>query len=112
MPAPMHHASRRATCGTIHDGQFYQVDNDVTTDWLVPVLTLITGALGGYLGASAKIIVLEVKVEELLKWKEKAHTSLHAYNEDILIHDIELQAIMGKTGIPRAKRQRYREEDS
>jgi hypothetical protein len=84
---------------------------NVMPEWLIRVLTFVTGGLGGYIGASRKVIVLEMKVEDLLKWKEKAHTSLHAYNEDILIHDIELQTIMSKTGIPRAKRQRYREED-
>jgi hypothetical protein len=81
-------------------------------EWLIPVLTFITGGLGGYLGASQKVVVLEVHVKDLMKWRESANAKMTSYNEDILIHDIELQAVMTKLAIPRAKRQRFRKGDS
>ena len=80
-------------------------------EWLIPVLTFITGGLGGYIGASRKVIVMEVHIKDLMKWRDSANSKLSAYNEDILIHDIELQAVMTKLAIPRAKRQRFRKGD-
>ncbi len=78
--------------------------------WLIPALTMLMGAVGGYFGASRKVVVLETYLEGLLKWKEETHLQVHAHNEDLLIHDIEIQTLCAKTGVPRARRQVFREE--
>lgn len=80
-------------------------------EWLIPILTFLTGGLGGYIGASRKVVVMEVKLEELERWRQKTATMLAVHNEDILIHDVEIQAIMNKVSLPRARRQVIRESD-
>jgi hypothetical protein len=80
-------------------------------DWLIPVLTFLTGGLGGYLGASGKVIRLEMEVKELISWRRKAQRKLDLYGEDLLIYDIELENIHVKLDMQRAKRQRLREEE-
>jgi len=78
-------------------------------DWLIPVITLAAGWVGGYLGAARKIELMTMKLDELLKWKKETERTLKLYNEDLLIHDIELQASLKKLEIPRARRQMARE---
>lgn len=82
----------------------------MTPDWIIPVLTLLTGYLGGYLGASRKVIVLETRMEDVLKWKKSATKELAQQNEDLLIHDTEIGRLCEKAGIPRARRQSLRQE--
>lgn len=78
-------------------------------DWAMPVLTLVMGWVGGYLGAARKIELMMIKLDELLKWKRATENTLKLYNEDLLIHDIELQASLKQQGIARARRQMARE---
>jgi hypothetical protein len=80
-------------------------------DWLLPVVTFLTGGIGGYLGASQKIVILQMTVRELVKWRKNAERTLKLYNEDLLIHDIELQASLKQLGIARARRQMARERE-
>lgn len=77
-------------------------------DWMIPVLTLLTGYLGGYLGASRKVIILETRMEVILTWKKSATRELAQQNEDLLIHDTEIGRLCEKAGIPRARRQSLR----
>ncbi len=81
--------------------------SDVPT-WALPLATLITGWLGGYMGASRKIMVLEIHITELLKWRKETDEKLVEYNEDLIVHDIEIQNLSAKAGVPRAQRQRLR----
>jgi len=78
--------------------------------WLIPVLTWVMGAWGGYMGASRKVMVLETNLNALLTWKTAADRHLTEHNEDILVHDIEIQALCLKTGVPRARRQMLRDD--
>lgn len=78
-------------------------------EWLIPVLTLLTGYLGGYLGASRKVIVLETHMTDLLKWKEKVEKRISRHGEDLLVHDTEIDRLCEKEGLPRARRQSMRE---
>lgn len=77
-------------------------------EWLIPVLTLLMGALGGYFGASRKVVVLETRMEDLLNWKKNAAKDIEKYNEDLMIHDIEIQRLCINAKMERASRQRYR----
>lgn len=78
-------------------------------DWLLPLVTFLTGGIGGYLGASRKIEMLQMTINDLVKWKRSVERTLKLYNEDLLIHDIELQASLKQQGISRARRQMARE---
>jgi hypothetical protein len=75
-------------------------------DWVIPVLTFVCGAVGGYSGASRKMIVIESKVNELCEWmKQQAIPKIASHNEDLIIHDVEIQQLMAKNSLPRASRQ-------
>lgn len=78
-------------------------------EWLIPVLTFMTGGLGGYLGASRKVIVLEARVADLLYWQKGVDRKLGQHGEDLLIHDTEIDRLCEKTGVPRVRRQLMRE---
>jgi hypothetical protein len=80
-------------------------------EWLIPVLTIIAGGVGGYIGAVTKIAVLELQMREVLEWKSKATEKLSWHNEDLLIHDVEIQTLCNKSEIPRALRQRTRRDE-
>lgn len=74
-------------------------------EWLIPVLTLITGALGGYLGASSKVTVLQTQMSDVLSWKKETAETLAVHNEDLIIHDVEIGRLMDKNDMHRASRQ-------
>jgi uncharacterized protein YqgV (UPF0045/DUF77 family) len=75
-------------------------------DWLIPsALTLVSALLGAYIGASRKLTVIEGKVDQLMNWMKHAEMKLSSHNEDILVHDIEIQSLCDKTDTPRAQRQ-------
>lgn len=78
-------------------------------DWLIPVLTFLSGVFGGFLGASRKVGIIEVKLEELIEWRNSISNKIAEHNEDILVHDIEIQTLCAKSAVPRARRQLYRE---
>jgi hypothetical protein len=77
-------------------------------EWLMPLLALLGGFSGAWIGMSSKLTRLEVEVRALTAWRERAHKQLHDHNDDLLIHDIELQTALTRLEIPRAVRQRLR----
>lgn len=76
--------------------------------WLIPLLSLLGGFVGAWVGMTYKLARLEAHSEEYAKWKERAHKQLHEHNEDLLIHDIELDSVMRRLDMPRARRQEVR----
>lgn len=79
------------------------------TDLLIPGLTLICGLAGGFAGARGAIVRLETQMAEVLKRVDVLGKRSHRHNDDLLIHDNELEAIMAKLEIPRVRRQRVLE---
>lgn len=75
-------------------------------DLLIPGLTLICGLAGGFAGARGAIVRLETQMEEVRKRLEGLGTKMHRHNDDLLIHDMELEAVLAKLDMPRARRQR------
>jgi hypothetical protein len=75
-------------------------------DLLIPGLTLICGLAGGFAGARGAIVRLETQMEEVRKRLEMHGTKMHRHNDDLLIHDMELETVLAKLDIPRARRQR------
>lgn len=78
-------------------------------DWLIPVLTFLSGVFGGFIGARVPIVRLETQMTELLKWKEATHRRAYILNEDVLIHDVEIEQLSRKVGLERVRRQSMRE---
>lgn len=75
-------------------------------DLLIPGLTLICGLAGGFAGARSAIVRLETQMEDVRKRLEALGHKAHRHNDDLLIHDMELEAVLAKLDMPRARRQR------
>lgn len=75
-------------------------------DLIIPGLTLICGLAGGFAGARGAIVRLETQMADVLKRLETLGQRAHRHNDDLLIHDIELETVLAKLDIPRARRQR------
>jgi hypothetical protein len=80
-------------------------------EWLIPVLTFLSGIAGGYVGARVPVVRLETQMLDLLQWKSQASDKISRYNEDLFTHDVELQQVMVKLDLPRVSRQRLRDRD-
>lgn len=78
-------------------------------DLLIPGLTLICGLAGGFAGARSAIVRLETQMEDVRKRLEHLGNRMHRHNDDLLIHDMELEGILAKLDLPRARRQRLTE---
>jgi hypothetical protein len=75
-------------------------------DLIIPGLTLICGLAGGFAGARGAIVRLETQMEEVRKRLEILGNKTHRHNDDLLIHDLELETVLSKLDLPRARRQR------
>lgn len=75
-------------------------------DLVIPGLTLICGLAGGFAGARGAIVRLETQMADVLKRLETLGQRAHRHNDDLLIHDMELEAVLTKLDMPRARRQR------
>lgn len=79
------------------------------TDLIIPGLTLLCGLAGGFAGARGAIVRLETQMEGVLKEVGVMRTKVHRHNDDLLIHDAELDTIMTKLQMSRVRRQRVLE---
>lgn len=83
-------------------------------EWLIPLISLIVGLVGGWVGVYVGMKVgqakLEFQMEHVRERIETLGKRSHAHNEDILIHDLELEDVMRNLDIPRKKRQNWRFE--
>ena len=77
-------------------------------DWLIPVLTFVSGICGGFIGARVSIVRLETQMAQVLDWKGKMARLAHVLNEDVLVHDMEIEQIARKVDIERIRRQTVR----
>ena len=81
-------------------------------DWLplVSVAATIAGAVfGGYVGVKVSVVKLQIKQEDMDKRLEALSKRAHRYNDDLLIHDMEIEGALAKLEIPRIRRQRLAE---
>jgi hypothetical protein len=79
-------------------------------DWLIPVLTFISGICGGFIGARVSIVRLETQMATVLEWKGKMARLTHNLNEDVLVHDLEIEQLSRKVNVERIRRQAVRRE--
>lgn len=82
--------------------------------WLLPLLSLVIGICGGLIGAYVGMKVgmakLEVHMEDVRERLDTVSRNVYSHNEDILIHDVELEDVMRKLEMPRKRRQNWRFE--
>jgi hypothetical protein len=80
--------------------------------WVIPLTSLIIGLAGGgmgaYIGMRIGLVRLEVYMEDAKTRLDQHSASIAKYNEDLLIHDLELEDIMRDLTIPRKRRQNWR----
>lgn len=83
-------------------------------EWLIPlasiVIGLASGWVGAYLGLKVGVAKLEWHSEDMSKKLTALAKRSDAYNEDLLIHDLELEDVMRELEIPRKRRQNWRFE--
>jgi uncharacterized membrane-anchored protein YhcB (DUF1043 family) len=81
-------------------------------EWTIPLISLIVGICGGLMGVYVGLTVgqakLEFQMEHVRDRVEILGKRSHVHNEDILIHDLELDDIMRNLDLPRKKRQNWR----
>lgn len=83
-------------------------------EWIIPAISLVVGLIGGLMGVYVGMKVgqakLEFQMEHVRERIEVLGKRSHAHNEDILIHDLELEDVMRNLDIPRKRRQNWRLE--
>ena len=78
-------------------------------EWLISLLVgLASGGLSAYLGLKVGVAKLEWHSADMSIRVDKLTKRSDAYNEDLLIHDLELEDVMRELNIPRKKRQNWR----
>jgi hypothetical protein len=81
-------------------------------DWILPlvsmVIGLVSGLFGAYVGIKVGLTKLEIHVSDNRTDIEKLQKESVKYNEDILIHDLELEDVMRNLDIKRKRRQNWR----
>ena len=77
--------------------------------WLIPVLTFLSGVAGGFMGARGAIIRLETQMVDVREGLKKLNDKVSRHNDDLLVHDMELETVLTKLDIPRIRRQRLPE---
>lgn len=76
------------------------------TDLLTPALTLMCGLAGGFAGARGAIVRLQTQMIDVRTRLETLGKRLHRHNDDLIIHDAELDTVMTKLDIKRLPRQK------
>ena len=83
-------------------------------EWIIPAISLVVGLCGGligtYVGMRIGLAKLEFHMDHVRDRLEVLAKRSHSYNEDLLIHDIELEDVMRELNLPRKKRQNWRFE--
>ena len=84
----------------------------IASDWFFPLLGivvgLVSGLFGAWVGVKVGIARLEIHVEGNKKDIKQLQEDSARYNEDILMHDLELEDVMRGLEIPRKRRQSWR----
>lgn len=78
-------------------------------DWVLPLLSLIGGIFGAWVGVKVNIVRLETQMETVRERMESLHKRSHRYSNDLLIHDMEIERALLKLDIPRVRRQQVQE---
>lgn len=73
---------------------------------MIPALTLAAGLAGGYAGARGAIVRLETQMADVRARMEVFGKRIHRHNDDLTIHDAELDMVMTELNIKRLPRQK------
>lgn len=81
-------------------------------EWALPftslVVGLVSGLIGTYVGMKVGLAKLQFHMDHVLERMEILGKRSHSHNEDLLIHDMEIDDMMRKLEMPRKKRQNWR----
>lgn len=80
--------------------------------WVVALIGIISGLVSGsvgvYVGMRVGLVTLETHME-YARVKLDSHTkSIARVEEDVLIHDVEMEDVMAKMNLKRKRRQNWR----
>lgn len=80
-------------------------------DWsfLIPLLSLMGGIFGAWVGVKVNIVKLETQMEDVRTRLDGVHKRLHRHNDTILIHDMEIETALAKLDVARIRRQQVQE---
>lgn len=78
-------------------------------NWIIPLLSLIGGIFGAWVGVKVNIVRLETQMEDVRKRVDGIHKRLHRHNDTILIHDMEIEQAFEKLDLSRIRRQQVQE---
>lgn len=81
-------------------------------DWVLPLISmvigLVSGLFGAYVGIKVGLTKLEIHVTDNRNDIEKLQKESAKYNEDLLVHDLELEDVMRNLDLKRKRRQNWR----
>lgn len=75
---------------------------------LWPLLTLLAGAGGAWVGVKLTVAQLQVKMDQVQQDVKEHGEIIARHNDDLLVHDMEIESALGQLDLPRARRQRLR----
>lgn len=78
---------------------------DAVPQWIWPLLTLASAALGSWVAVKISVARLEVQVARAIEDIKGHRSELAQHNEDLLVHDTELELVLDKLNMARARRQ-------
>lgn len=70
---------------------------------------MLCGLAGGFAGARGAIVRLETQMLDVLKQVDKLGARSHRHNDTLLVHDMEIEAVLARLDIPRVRRQAVQE---
>jgi hypothetical protein len=77
--------------------------------WLISLLVgLLSGGLSAYMGLKIGVAKLQWESASTRESLGKLTRRSDQHNEDLLMHDLELEDVMRKLDIPRKRRQNWR----
>lgn len=88
--------------------------NSTSPEWLFHIISLAIGIIGGvggaYVGIKMGLTRLEVYVEDARRQINVMTKNIQRHNDDLLIHDTEIEDVMRKLDLQRKRRQNWRFE--
>lgn len=72
------------------------------------VVGLVSGGIGSYIGLRLGVAKTEWDIKHLKDQVQVLKDDSARYNEDLLMHDVEMDDVCIKLAIPRKKRQNWR----
>lgn len=73
-----------------------------------PLITVISAGLGAWVGVRVAVTRLEVEMKGALSQLTRHEREIAQHNDDLLVHDMELEQALNKLELKRHRRQALR----